>query len=107
MFKVAIVLNKIVMNISYYDKYPELAPPIVIVDITNYKGVVKEGYVYDAASGKFTEPSDTVEPPSVEQPTEERTIEQRLEVIEMTVAYTQLQVDYTSFLMEILAAQPK
>lgn len=106
MYRVAIVLDKVVRNIGYYETFPEFAPPIIVVDITNYSEIIKEGYVYDVVSGKFSESSDTGEPPVISPPIEP-TVDQRLEAIEMTVAYTQLQVDYTAFLTELLTNQPK
>lgn len=82
MFKVAIVLDKVVRNIGYYETFPEFAPPIIVVEITNYQGVVKEGYVYDVVTGKFTESANTGEPPIIDPPIEPETLEEKVNRLE-------------------------
>lgn len=52
----------------------------------------------------YNEPDVSPEPEPV--PPVETSIEKRLEQIELTSAYTQLQVDYVAFLTEILTTQP-
>lgn len=90
-YKVAIVLNKVVQNISSYKKFPEFAQPIIVVDITNYEGIVKEGYVYEMANGVFSEPNDTVEPPVIEPSPDNESIEGKLDRLEQQLEIQQQQ----------------
>ncbi|AHN24357.1 hypothetical protein [Lysinibacillus varians] len=75
MFKVAIVLDKVVRNIGHYEILPEFSHPIIVVDITNYQDIIKEGYIYDVETGNFTESLDTGESPDINTPTEPEPIE--------------------------------
>ncbi|MEK5332023.1 hypothetical protein [Lysinibacillus sp. FSL W8-0992] len=72
---------------------------------------VEDGVLRRAEDGTFyfeqfpIVPTPEPEPEPI--PPVETSIEKRLEQIELTSAYTQLQVDYVAFLTEILTTQPK
>lgn len=93
MFKYAqLNVGNVVEAISYLKDEVDANDMILINELE-----VKLGSTYNRTTGEFTPPEPQPEP----EPTP--TIEQRLEVIEMTSAHTQLQVDYVAFLTEILA----
>jgi len=77
MYKIALILNDRVQHIGTYKALPQFAPPLVTVDITNYVGEVKEGYLYDEESGVFIE-STTPIPEEPEQQPRPPTLEEKL-----------------------------
>jgi|GEM_PF-6423376 len=76
MIKFAEIIDGRVLSIGTSDVLPVLTFPFVVVDISNYEGEVKEGFLYDAEEGKFIE-STRPEPTEPAQPTSE------LSVVEM------------------------
>ncbi|MFJ7407543.1 MULTISPECIES: hypothetical protein [unclassified Lysinibacillus] len=88
-------------------------PEVIKKDLIEAEVPDGEGILRRGEDGSFyweipvKEPEAIPEPEPEPEPPVETSIEKRLEQIELTSAYTQLQVDYVAFLTEILTTQPK
>lgn len=85
-------IAQIINDKSHYifdaDEMPNWPPdakgdPVILIDITD-KPEVQEGWLYDAETGKFTEPI-APEPVPVPEPTKEEIILARLDYLTMLV----------------------
>lgn len=93
MYKVATVLNNIVIHIGEYSMIPVFSPPILVIDITDHEGEVKEGFTYDVENNEFTEaenPTQEPEPEPETQPTIEEIQTQTLLNTEYLVIMSEL-----------------
>ncbi|MGE7839614.1 hypothetical protein ACQKNX_02365 [Lysinibacillus sp. NPDC093712] len=91
-----------------FNNEPDIEGAIVLDALPEGVGILRrrdDGTFYYESVLEPVDPNPEPEPEPV--PPVETSIEKRLEQIELTSAYTQLQVDYVAFLTEILTTQPK
>ena len=94
MYKIATLLNNVVIHVGEYNGIPVFSTPLVTIDVTNYSGEVKEGFTYDVENNEFTEaenPTQEPEPEPIEpQPTIEEIQTQTLLNTEYLVIMSEL-----------------
>ena len=102
MYKIALISGNTVQHVGVYEIVPQFAPPLVTVDITDYEGEVKEGYIYDAENGVFTESTTPVpEEPVTPNPEPNQPELESQPTLEEMQAQTLLNTEYLVIMSEL------